>query len=110
MTLNLFSIEDKIAVIEAEIAEARQFRREPGSPMQRHYQILKAIAADLRARAEHPRSNALGALERELTRLRSSKTALGYDQGRIIELATLVVSKWPTISQALERYGEESAE
>lgn len=111
MSLDVFSIDDKIAALELEIAEARKFRREPSSPMQRHFKILKAIAADLRARQQLPRSNALGALERELVRLKASRDARGsYDAGRAAEMANIVVSRWPTISQALEMFGEESAE
>lgn len=110
MSVGIFSIDDKIAALDVEIKEARQGRREPGSALHRQYEVLKAIAADLRARQQLPRNNVLGSLERELEQMRRSRTALGYDQGRVMELANIVVSRWPVISQALEQFGEESAE
>lgn len=110
MSVGIFSIDDKIAALDVEIKEARRGRREPGSALHRQYEVLKAIAADLRARQQLPRNNVLGSLERELEQMRRSRTALGYDQGRVMELANIVVSRWPVISQALEQFGEESAE
>jgi hypothetical protein len=110
MILHLFTIEEKIDAIEAELKWSRSARREPGSREQRHHELLKAIAADLRARQTLPRNNALGDLSRTLEKMKSSKTALGYEQGKMIEVANVVVSKWPVISQALELFGEESAE
>lgn len=112
MALQTYTLEDKIAALAIEISEARKFRREPGSAMQRHYEILKAISADLRAREELPRNNTLGAMTREMERLLISKVdgASGYPVARMQDLAQLVIGRWPTISQALELFGEESAE
>lgn len=111
MSVDIFSIDDKLAAIEIEIGRTRQFRREPSSTVQRHYTVLKAIAADLRARQMLPRNNALGAMERELVRLKSTVSPEGfYDATRSRELVNIVVSKWPVISQALEAFGELSAE
>lgn len=110
MALELFSIEEKIEIIEQVIDVARRAARPVGSPAQRRYQVLKAIAADLRGRQQLPRSNALGALWREVEKVKQSKTDLGYDAGRLQQLAHLLVSKWPTVSQALEMFGEESAD
>lgn len=111
MSVGIFSIEDKLEALDMEIAERRTARRQPGSAMHRQYEILKSVAADLRARQELPRNNALGAMERELVRLKSTVTPEGfYDPNRSRELVNIVVSKWPTISQALEQFGEETAE
>lgn len=111
MALEAFTLDEKIAAVDIEITEARKFRRDPGSAMQRHYQILKSVNSDLRARQELPRSNALGALQREIDRLIVTKDPTsGYHHGRLLELANVVISKWPTIMQSLESFGEESAE
>lgn len=110
MTVGMFSLDDKLAALDIEIKEARQGRRDPGSALHHQYEVLKAIADDVRVRQQLPRSNLLGSLEREVSRLRGSKTAAGFDLGRMTELANLIVSRWPTISQALEQFGEESAE
>jgi hypothetical protein len=106
-----FTLQEKIAAISLELAEIQaEARRNPGSSLHRQYETLKAIAADLRARQDLPRNNALGALGREIARVKASKTGLGYSEGRMIELGNIVISKWPVISQALEQFGEESAE
>lgn len=112
MSLRTFTLEEKIAAIEMAIVEARGGRRSPGSAEQRHYEVLKSIAADLRARLELPRSNALGELERALIRMKEApRTVVNeYDQTRMVEVTKIVISKWPYVSQALERFGEESAE
>jgi hypothetical protein len=110
MALRIVSLEQKLVAVEMEVAEARHGRRDPGSPAQAHYEALKSIAKDLQARMELPRSNALGELERAIERLIRSKTGLGYDEGHMNAVAQVVVNKWPTISMALERFGEESCE
>jgi len=109
MSLHTLSIEDKLAVVEAVIRSMRpNGRQDPEAA--RSYEALKAVAADLRARLEHPRSNALGSLGRALAAVKASKGPLGYDQGKLLQVANIVINKWPTISQALEQFGEESAE
>lgn len=111
MSLGVFTIDDKIAALEIEIKEARQGRRDPGSALHRHYKILQAIASDLRARQQLPRSQALGALSREIELMKSTAGPTGhYQDVRAIALANVVIGKWPIISQALEQFGEESAE
>lgn len=71
---------------------------------------LKTIAGELRAKLGIPRSNALGQIERAMEKLQASKTSLGYDKRRMVEVASVIVSKWPTVRLALEQFGEESAE
>lgn len=111
MSVGLFTIEEKIEAVSKEIEQIRTLARDdPGGPIHMQYEILKAVAADLRARQQLPRNNALGALERDLTAIKRSRTTLGYDMNRIAVLADTVVSKWPIISQALEQFGEVSAE
>lgn len=110
MSLSMATNEQKLAAMEQEINEARKARRYPGSEAHQHYETLKAIAADIRAQLELPRSQTLGAMERALYQLVRSKTALGYDEGKMNAVAQIVVHKWPFIRLALEKFGEESAE
>ncbi len=111
MGLHLFTIEEKLAIIRAEIVQHRSVPRRPGSAEQRQHEILKSIAADLQARLELPRNNALGDLNRAMERMVQSKTALGYyDVEKMAQVANVVISKWPIIVQALEQFGEVSAE
>jgi hypothetical protein len=109
MALRIVSLEDKLAALELVLDRARTGYRPPGSDAQRHYEALKALGSDLRARIEFPRSNALGELTRALERMIESKVR-HYDDIRMIHVANVLINKWPTVSQALERFGEESAE
>lgn len=111
MALRLVSLEDKIKALDTEIVEARRVDRPPGSAAQHHYEALKSLAADVRARMDFPRSNALGELERAIARMIKSKTVpLGYDRNMMSEVANVLVNKWPAVSQALEMFGEQSCE
>lgn len=110
MALNMSTNEQKLAAMELEINEARKARRNPGSEAHRHYETLKAIAADIRARLDLPRNQTLAAMERALQQLVRSKTDEGYDEGKMNAVAQVVVHKWPFIRLALEKFGEESAE
>jgi len=110
MSLHLFTLAEKIEALTIEVDSARRVARPSGSAAQRQYAVLKAILADLKARAVFPRSQPLGELERALARMQRSKTALGYDEGHMVAVANTVINKWPVISQALEQFGEISAE
>jgi hypothetical protein len=105
MPLRILSVEDKLTVVERLIRDHRRRRLDAAT-----VEGLKALAKDLRALVEIPRSNALGELERALKRMEQSKTDLGYDRNRMAEVAKVVVNKWPFIRQAMEEFGEESAE
>ena len=110
MAAKLFSLDDKIGAMHLELVDARRKDRPPGSPAQRHYEILKAIAADLRARQEITCSQTLGELGRMLERIKSAPEVNGYDHGRLVNMAHFIIGRWPLIQQALENFGEESVE
>lgn len=74
------------------------------------YIALKSIASDIKSLIELPRSNPLGEIERALQRTHASKTALGYDTGQLSSVAYTVMKHWPIVRQALEHFGEVSAE
>jgi hypothetical protein len=71
---------------------------------------LKSIAHDIKSRMELPRSNTLGEIERALQRTEASKTAIGFDTGQLSNVAYTIMKHWPVIRQALEHFGEVSAE
>jgi hypothetical protein len=104
MVLRMLSIEQKLDVVER-VVRAHHRRLDSTAVAG-----LKAIAHDLRARVDIPRSNALGELERALKRMEQSKTEIGYDRNRMAEVAKVIINKWPFIRQAMEEFGEESAE
>lgn len=106
MSLNGFSLDDKICLLDDYLFDMRK----TGRRYSEEHQILASIAKDLRARRDFPKNNTLGSLEREIASVLASKKVGGYDHGRLVHLGHMVVSRWPTIAQALERYGEESAE
>jgi hypothetical protein len=110
MSLHTFTIEEKLEVVEDAIKEARGFRAARRAGANRRYELLKSIAADLRGRQELPRNNTLGQLDRALRAAAASNSGHGYEVGKLIQVAETVISKWPTISQALEQFGEETAE
>lgn len=72
--------------------------------------VLKAIHANLVARQQHPRSLPLGELERALDRAVQSKSALGYEIRDLANIANVVIRRWPHIREALEWFGEETAQ
>lgn len=104
------SLDEKIYVVDQLIYDWRKDARSGDPETVRIHTTLKAIFADLQARQQLPTSNALGELRRILDRVLKSKTSLGYDENQLGELAKHVINKWPTISQALEQFGEESRE
>lgn len=88
---------EKIGFIERMIAE------EPGRTYRND--ILKAIAADLRGRLDGAPSVALVSLEQRMVSL--SRASGGRRVGVQIGVAEELVARWPTIKQALERFGAE---
>lgn len=66
------------------------------------YVTLKAIAADVRARMDSAPTVADVELQRRVDAVVASKTAVGYDGGRLAALATEVLNRWPVVKQALE--------
>lgn len=106
MGIKVFTIEEKIELIEDIIV----FLRKRGNRGDEQHAILIALVKDLRARRDFPRSNTLGALSREVRSVLDSGDDFDKRHGRLIHLGNMVLNRWPTISQALEQWGEESAE
>lgn len=106
LKIDLISNEEKLRAIGDLLDDIRkQTGRDDPS-----YLAMKAVARDLKSRLELPRSNTLGEIERALERTSRSRTALGYDEGQLQQVAYTVMKHWPVIRQALEHFGEVSAE
>lgn len=106
LKIGLISNEEKKRALSAALDDIRiaDGRNHPD------YLALKALMGDLIGRMELPRSNVLGEIERALQRTHDSRTALGHDSGQLASVAYTVMKHWPVIRQALEHYGEVSAE
>lgn len=103
MALKLYTLEEKIAAVE-KVLDFLEGKDPVSKP-------LVAIAIDLKGRQDLPRSAARGEMERSLQRAVAGKDEAGnYTDKDLRFIANTVIQYWPTISQALEQFGEESAE
>ena len=116
MSLTTIELEEQLRAIDEMIVELKRTATArvgdaPAFEASRlRYEVLKAVAADLRARLDRPRSLSLGEIERAIAKMAASKTRLGYDEGKMTHVAATLVRHWPFVRQALENYGEASAE
>jgi len=95
MTLYVFTIEEKLDEVE------RLIRVDPRND------VLKAVAADLRARLDGVPSAALTSLEWKVVGAARARTAVGYPHNHLIGVAEELLGKWPLVKQALEKFGAE---
>lgn len=95
------TLEEKIAEVERLIVEERRLTGRAGS------EVLRAIAADLRARLDFRPSVALVDIERRVAAVAHSKSSTGYDPAKLHVLGEGTAVYWPIIKQALERFGAE---
>ena len=56
------------------------------------------------------RDRCMTELERRIVFAQRSKTRLGYDRGALLGIAEELIGRWPTVKQALERFGEAAEE
>lgn len=103
MALHSFTAEQKLTALQRLIRDYKDAGHAPPD-------VIKAIAADYEARADINRGRALSELSRAITRIKQSKTDLGYTQSSQITAAQQLIRWWPTVQCALELFGEESAE
>lgn len=108
MTFRPFTTLEKLNEVERLIELGRPVRGATGSPDNYRQEIFKAIALDLRARLEGKPTEVLVELERRATAVHRSRTALGYDAHALRGLAEGVMTRWPTVKQALEQFEEKS--
>lgn len=100
------STQEQIETIEAMIEAFRQTARAPEHD--RRLAVLKAIAADLRGRLGSAPTVALHELERRMTAVRRHPSGSGVKRVNAqIGVAEELVCRWPTVKQALEKFGAE---
>lgn len=96
----------KIALLETLIERHRDQRGNPDSG----YWILKALAADARARTPASTSKALSALSFQVETLARQRMRIGYAEvGHMQAVAEAVMAHWPAIRRALEVCAHEDA-
>ena len=105
MTLRLFTTAEKLDLVEQMIGTLRVSAQTDADIERIH--ILKAIASDLRGRMTQAPSAALYQLERRLASVARSRTRLGHSQGALIGVAEELMGRWPTVKQALEKFGAD---
>lgn len=106
----MLPLSEKIRALEFVARNLRVGARAGNAQAAENYEALKAILVDLQARLPISRSDALVEIERALDAVLRSKTALGYDEGRLIHLAATVIRRWPTVRLALEQFEKEPVE
>jgi hypothetical protein len=105
MSLRLFTTIEKLGLIEALIQDFRYGAQNPSS--ENRLAVLKSIASDLRGRLEGAPSVALVDLEARVVAAVRSKTASGYSSHTLRGAGEGLMARWPTIKQALEKFGED---
>lgn len=73
------------------------------------HESLKAIASDLRAVRDFKQGQAQSELQAALIRVRDSRKGTDYDVDSLMSLTEALLRRWPLVSQALERFGDEAA-
>ena len=104
-----FSLDDKLQAVERLIVDLRWARGDPLVPEFKTYWVLKAIADDVRARQQSARYDALEDLRDAVRAVHASKTGLGYELGKLRNLAERFLGKWPIVEQAMESFAEVEA-
>ena len=104
MSLKLFSVYEKLAVVEALIRDLNDGLESSDT---RRIGVLKAIASDLRGRIETAPSAVLVDLEGRITAALRSKTVIGYSAHTLRGVGEGLIVRWPTVRQALEKFGED---
>jgi len=101
MTLHVFTTQEKLAEVERLIMESKRLTGADAA-------VLKAIAQDLRGRANGSPSVALYDVQRRVDAVARSKSSTGYDKAKLHELGEGVAVHWSTIKQALEMFGADA--
>ena len=104
------TLEDKIAAVERLLDDFRDWRNAPEAVEHQTWLALKEIAKDLRGRAPEAPGEALQALQRRIADAAATKTGnggIGFDPGALAGIGQEVIGRWPTVRQALERFGAE---
>ncbi len=99
----IVEVPEQLLVVEKLIEEYRWARRRQDAPARLTYEALKAIAGDLRGRADAVRPIALTTLSSCV----QTAQAANLRQGHMVRIAQELIRFWPTVRQALELYPEK---
>lgn len=103
-----FTDREKLEVIEHFIEQWRPAQNIRGE--RDVFLILKEIADEIRAREPQRAIETIVKLERAIGNAKKNrKRVLGYEPGNLREIAELVIGRWSTVRQALEKFGQEEA-
>jgi hypothetical protein len=92
------TVQDQLKEIEALILDFRWARDTPSAPEWRTFQVLKIIAANLRAQLPGAAEEARASITRRFGDLDALRARIGGELGVLQELN----ARWPAISHAIE--------
>lgn len=99
MTAHNFTTHEKLNEVERLIEEERRMTG-------RRNELMRAVAADLRARMDGEPSVALFELERCVAAMKREEGRIGFR----LRAAQELLARWAVVKQALERFGAEYAQ
>lgn len=103
--MKIISLRDKLAAIERCIEDFREARNHPETLEHETLVALKAIALDLRARLDTAPSVTEVEVERRIRAVLACPQHLSESSARAWALVHEITTRWPTIKQALEKFG-----
>lgn len=101
----IVSLDEQIAAVDRCLEDFRHARSQPGTLENKTYFALRAIADELRGRKPEACRHTLRLLAARVDAARSVRMADGAMRG----VAEVLISRWPTVRQALEKFEREDA-
>jgi hypothetical protein len=95
---------DQLFVIEQLILEYRDARDDHMDPRYRVFHALRAVADGLRARTAIKAESSRRNLGLRIAHAVRARTSSDWDQGALANVGLELVSRWPVVEQALERF------
>lgn len=99
----IFDTAEKLGVIEHLIERYRWAKNQPRSDEHHTFEVLKAIALDLRAREPGTAEKVIVEMERRINAALAGSTALGLPSGALIAVGQETIARWATLRQGLEK-------
>lgn len=100
----IITTQQKLVTVERLIEDFRWARPEEQELENETYNVLKALAKDLRGRLDRTPSTTEHEIERRIVTVQK----YGSRTDHLNALAHEVMKRWPTVKQALERFGSET--
>lgn len=105
MSKHSITVFEKLEEVERLVRNIRVRARPFSDAERRRFDVLKAVCADLRGRIHGAPSAALHDVQGRIDVAINTKTVLGYNDHALRQLGEGVLTRWPTIRQALELFG-----